>query len=375
MAFNDCIELTEALSPLRNLKHLDLFNNSDVIPQLDAMDFKPLARLTKLGLAANLKLQLPIKFIQSFNSTLIQLNLAANLLPELSPKILAFNLPNLTALVLSDCSIGTVIDDTFTKFPKLVALYLARNNLKKLSSTQLPPLLQTLSVRQNPPERAIGIQERFEFQLDRCNNLTSLTWLDMNSVNLDAVGASNVAGLSGLHYLQVRHAKINTIDHGVFSKLNELILLDLGENSLHQLPLNFSDGLGKLRVIFLDQCSLSFSAADPSPFASLVNLQQMFLNGNKPMEEFHPSLIENLMRLGVLDLSNNQLKSWKLGTTRYMSNQTSIDVSYNQITSFPSNIFDEFDHIGAVDFSYNNFFCNCDVSTISNFHCALAVCL
>ena len=352
---------------LTKLVHLDLFNNKNLIPQLDAMDTSHLVSVVKLGLAGNLNVRLetlPNTFIQSFNSTLIQLNLSGNLFPTLSPKVLAFDMPQLTALILNDCSIGSITDGTFKSFPQLVALYLARNNLKELSSTLMPPFLQTLSVRQNPSVHEL-IQDKFVFRLDNHNDLTSLAWLDMNFVNLDFVGASNIGGLNGLRYLQLRDAKITTMAEKSFSKLNELILLDLGQNALKSLPLKFSRGLNKLMTLFLDGCCLNLSAAEPSPFENLINLQQMYLNNNKEMEDFHPSLIQNLTRLMVLNLSNNQLKNWQLGTTKFMSDNTNIDVSYNQLTGFPANIFDEFNHIGAVDFSHNNFFCSCEVSPTS----------
>ena len=324
-----------------------------------------LAGLIKLGLAGNLNTRLeslPNKLIQSFNATLIQLNLSGNLFPRLSSQVLAFCMPRLTALILNDCSISIIEDDTFTNFPKLAALYLARNYLKEMSSSILPPFLQTLSIRQNPP---VPVQRKFVFRLDNANDLKSLTWLDMNYVKLDTVDLNNLGELSGLRFLQLRDANIQEIAQGTFSKLNELVLLDLGENSLRNLPFNFSLGLNKLMTLFLDGCSLNLNTEDPSPFASLENLQQIFLNNNN-IEDFPPALIKNLIRLVLLDLSFNQLKIWHLGTTKFMSSQTNIDVSYNQITSFPANIFDEFKHIGAIDFSHNNFFCDCEVIYVSS---------
>ena len=342
---------------------MDLFNNGKLIPELNAMHASHLTGLQKLGLAGNLDIRLerlPIEFIERFNSTLIQLNLSGNLFPTLSSSILAFRMPQLTALILNDCFINTVESGALTGVPGLAAVYLARNNLKELASSAMPPLLQKLSIRENPTQHGI-VTDTFTLRVDACGDLANLKWLDMNFVNLEVVGAESLCGMAGLNYLQVREANIRQIHQGSFDQLGQLVFLDLGQNPIGKLPANFSRGLAKLSTLFLDDCSLSLSPCDPSPFQRLLNLQNLYLNNNKAMEDLDPSLLRSLTRLIVLNLSSNQLKNWQPGTTQFMSSQTNIDLSYNQMTSLPDDVLAEFGHINAIDLSHNNFFCSCDV--------------
>ena len=164
----------------------------------------------------------------------------------------------------------------------------------------------------------------------------------------------------------MRNSGLTEIPSRFFSSLIKLVMLDLGENPITQLPNQFSVGLTNTHVLYLDHCLLDFPADvdyDYQPFRGMKTLSMLFLSKNS-ISQFTPNLMVNLTQLSALHLNGNQLHTWEFGMTAYMPPYAAIAVSNNKIQFLPNQTFEEFSRIEAVDLSDNALICNCQVISL-----------
>lgn len=318
--------------------------------------------ILQLGLGFNwLVERIPSSLFKNSTESLKVLNLSGNLFFVLTDSVLPASVfPNLRALALESCSISFVSETAFQNMSQLTYLYLGKNQLTQVAPRAFPRSLELLSIRQNP--QVIGM---FSLTKENLEGLSELVWLDMNFMKLDGANLSSdvFSGLRKLNILQMRHSDLSEIPGKIFAPLSELLMLDLGDNTaLTTLPADFSFGLNNLKMIFLDSCSLDFpndKHGHYQPFSWMTNLEWLYLNRNK-INVFPSSMMINLTQLYVLHLGDNQILTWQLGTTAYMSGGA-IDVSNNRISFLPNQTYEEFSRISAIDLSDNAFTCSCPV--------------
>lgn len=317
--------------------------------------------LKQLGFAASDLKNAPAVLMENLTGSLEILNLSGNWFFILSQQVLSFT-GNLIALVLEDCKIITIANDTFDNFPNLLYLYLGQNHFTEIPSNILPASLRVLSLRQNT---ANGFDDKFDLRTT-LKNMSKLIWLDVNYVQLNELNSSVLSEAKNLHVLLLRGTALTKIEPFTFSAFNDLLLLDMSENkALKNLSANFSYGLQQLFGLYLDECSLDFAApysASESPFAHLTSAEHLYLSGNH-IHQFPKQLIESMGQLRNLDLSYNILSTWERYATYSMNEdgENAISLSNNRITYLPEGIFDEFSRVWAVDLSDNALLCSCQV--------------
>lgn len=322
----------------------------------------------QLGLGFNRLFQrVPVPLIQNVSDTLLVLNLSGNYFVGLTSSVLPGSfIPNLEYLILEACSISYVNHSAFEDMDRLMYLYMGKNLLSGLTPQVFPPSLRLLSIRQNP--QVIG---KFSLKRDTFSGLSNLAWLDMDYMQLDASNLSTdvFQDLRQLTVLQMRKSGLTEIPPFMFASQAELMVIDLGENAdLTSLPSEFSFGLKKAKILFLDQCSLDFSGnerVEEHPFRWMTELVALYLNQNK-INHFPPSLVANLTQLTILYLKGNLIITWQLGTTADMTHDAAIDVSNNRISYLPNQTYEEFSRIAAIDLSDNALPCNCQVFSKPN---------
>ena len=357
--FKFCI--TEAFEPLPLLQHVDFYNN----PKLNYWDFTASflpPTIVQLGLGYNRLLQkLPTKMLQG-KVNLSILNLSRNLFFYLNESILPSDLfPNLKALILESCSISVIDETAFNNLTQLAYLYLGNNQLTEITPGAFPSSLLLLSIRQNPQVNGF-----FTLSEDTLAGIPELRWLDMNFMNLDTRSlSSNVFdGIGKLTILQMRDSGLDTAISRLFSPLAQLMVLDVGQNAISSLGDDFLFGLTNLQMIFIDcNCNFDFpneTNYDYQPFRWMPDLAYLFLSHNN-INHFTPNLVANLTELYAIDLSENFLRTWIVGTTASLIN-ASIDVSYNYLVFLPNQTYEEFHRMEAIDLTKNALICNCQVS-------------
>jgi Leucine-rich repeat (LRR) protein len=354
----------DAFEPLSSLKHVDFYNNPKLVSifshEMKAPSLPP--SIFKLGLGNNRFVQkVPLAMLQNISRSLVQINLSINFYFLLSENVWpSIEFDNLTTLILESCSISVVNETAFQNMPKLIYLYMGKNQLTQVAPYTFPQSLQLLSVRQNPQMSGL-----FTMSKDNFAGMTNLQWLDMNSMSINSknLSADAFQGLNNLWYLQMRNSGLSEIPSRFFSSLTKLVVLDLGENSISTLPPQFSVGLTNTLMLFLDHCSLDFPAEidyNYQPFRGMKNLSMLFLSKNS-INQFTPNLVANLSQLSALHLNGNQLHTWEFGTTAYMPHYAAIAVSNNKIQFLPNQTYEEFSRVAAIDLSDNALICNCQV--------------
>ncbi|XP_046644826.1 toll-like receptor Tollo isoform X1 [Daphnia pulicaria] len=352
----------DAFEPLSSLKHVDFYNNPKLVSifshEMKAPSLPP--SIFKLGLGNNRFVQkVPLAMLQNISRSLVQINLSINFYFLLSENVWpSIEFDNLTTLILESCSISVVNETAFQNMPKLIYLYMGKNQLTQVAPYTFPQSLQLLSVRQNPQMSGL-----FTMSKDNFAGMTNLQWLDMNSMSINSknLSADAFQGLNNLWYLQMRNSGLSEIPSRFFSSLTKLVVLDLGENSISTLPPQFSVGLTNTLMLFLDHCSLDFPAEidyNYQPFRGMKNLSMLFLSKNS-INQFTPNLVANLSQLSALHLNGNQLHTWEFGTTAYMPHYAAIAVSNNKIQFLPNQTYEEFSRVAAIDLSDNALICNC----------------
>lgn len=353
-----------AFDPLTSLLHVDLYNNpmllSSFLPTLKPPALPP--TVYQVGLGYNRLAHLPTTLLQNVTESLKILNLSGNFFIFLSDILWPeCGLPALQYLIMESCSVAIIDKNVFRNMSRLSYIYLGMNQITEIPSQVLPPSLRLLSLRRNPAGA-----NSFSFNKDSFAELPYLTWLDMNYMKLDRNSFSEDVfnGVPHLTILQMRESDLSYIPPRLFSPLLELLVLDLGGNSgVTSLPNDFSVGLNKTLMLFLDWCSLDFPSGgihDYQPFRWMSNLYYLYLGFNN-IYSFTPNLIASLTQLTVLDLSQNMLSTWILGTTANMPADAAIDASDNKITYLPNQTFEEFSRIKVIDLSDNALTCICQV--------------
>ncbi|XP_016918416.2 leucine-rich repeat-containing G-protein coupled receptor 4-like [Apis cerana] len=157
--------------------------------------------------------------------------------------ITEINIPSLKTLDLSQNQISFIHEQMFKNIPFLEDLILSENKLLKFPNLFYLSNLKTLSLAYNL------ISE-----------------------------IKNINQLNSLKILNLQGNQINNIDKMAFLMLTELEFLDLSENKLQLLPLDWHDNLSKLKYLNLE--SNFFVNIQDMKLNTLINLRQLYIKNN-----------------------------------------------------------------------------------------------
>ena len=297
----------------------------------------------------------------------------------------------LTHLDLSNNSLETLLDGSFSHLQDLLALNLSHNSLRHLApsvfSTHLQSLqvldlshnlltsvdsywfdhltaLAHLNVSANQVEsmwsRDLWVANLHDLDLSRnvlCNlsgfsNLTHLQRLDLSDNQIEEVEGSQLQGLISLRELDLQANQISSVQ---FSGPNSLPVslknLQLSHNKIRSLSLVTLDELSTIVHINLSHNCISEIASNPWMAASHAtpHLASPVSKGNQSQ----PSLGTSV---ACLDLSNNQLRSLNRQVLQHpgLTALRHLNVSHNQIAQLPRYGIETMEYLETADFSHNN---------------------
>ncbi|XP_057335576.1 toll-like receptor Tollo [Microplitis mediator] len=342
-----------AFSALKTLQLLTLqsFNNdwSGMTLELHRDSLRGLDALQELYLPDNNIWTLPAEILCPVTN-LKKLNLTRNKLQDTVS--LGFTdwtsacTPNLESLDLSDNDMSVLPDNSFVALKKLKALMLQDNKIRHVGDHALAGLgqLMKLNISSNrlvalPPELFSDTADLLELVLSNnslsviapglLDNLTKLKNLDLSSneltshwVNRDTftrlrellfldlsfnaltkIDSSVFKGLVSLQILKLEHNNIDILVDGCFSALQNLQSLTLSHNRITRFEATHTLGLNSVMQLFLDGNKLRI--LHRRTFSNLTNLQDISLSGNAFTEI--PESIRELKTLKTLDLGNNKI--------------------------------------------------------------------
>lgn len=370
------------LAKCTRLSFLDLGQNSDLVhlndsefndlPSLQTLNLNKcqlsfisnrtwgsLQNLTTLDLSYNKFKSFP-DFAFSPLKRLKSLSLSRNPITELNN--LAFSgLFSLKQLNLAACWIVTIDRHSFTQFPNLEVLDLGDNNIRTLNRRTFRPLkkLQVLILSHNRLE----ILESNVF-----SGLTDLRSLDLMYNGLSYFHKDLFSGLEKLLVLKLGFNKITyettrTLQYPPFMKLKSLKQLNLEgqKHGIQVVPSNFFQGLSSLQELLLGKNPSVF--LDHRQFDPLINLTKLDISGTKDGDRslyLNASLFQNLKRLKILRLENNNLESLVPGMFSSLQSLQVFSLRFNNLKVINQSHLENLKSLTFFDVYGNKLQCTCD---------------
>ena len=306
---------------------------------------------------------------------------------------------NLETLNLTDNGIRVIEKDAFLGLNYLQRLDLSNNEIQNLAEIFLP--LRNLRQLYLAANRIVTIAGgSFSSQ----NILTSLS-LDRNEIQ--SFTGSSFQGLNNLQYLSMRKCELSTISNELLGAFKKVTTLDLGENSIYNLPsadtlrrhapnlhnlkLDHNDitslnngqfsgmtltsldlsynkltrlskeNFGQCNVDYLDLSSNSIIEVRDSAFVTMApRLTSLNLAYNSVMK-LPAGAFSGLYSLQNLNLSASSLSELDKEQFQHTSRLHVLDISRNSLQNIPISVFHSFQFMGQLYIDGNRWHCDCQI--------------
>lgn len=275
-------------------------------------------------------------------------------------------LVELRELVIEYCKIGNLSDDAFRglkqlrnltvrthntewssmalevsprafteELSQLERLDLGNNNMWSLPEGSLCPLfnLELLNLTRNRLREVAS----FKFNLgSRC--AANLRVVDLSNNSIESLPASAFSGLSRLQSLDIRSNNIAFVADRAFEGLIALTSIQLSSNRLASLPPDLFSESRDIKEIHLRNNTLA--VLPPGLFGELTQLQVLDMSANELTAEWiNSATFTGLVRLVVLDLSDNQISRLEASVFRDLYSLQILRLQENLIDCLQENTF------------------------------------
>ena len=180
------------------------------------------------------------------------------------------------------------------------------------------------------------------------NNLTKLKWIFLDNPSEKRLSTIYFENLVSLNYLSVPSNNINQITSSTFINVSSLVFLDLFDNNIEYIEGGSFDSMTNLR--FLNLSNNNIGIIQGGTVDHLINLKILALDKN--LISAFP-VIANEMKLEVLTLNCNRLKSIIGGTFIKMPYLTSLFLHDNEITYIDQQAFAGLNNLKVLTLSNN----------------------
>lgn len=318
-------------------------------------------------------------------------------------KNLPHHLKECLSVDLSNNRFGPDIPDDIAKalstYSQLFRLYFSRNQLTKLNNHLTNQKIQALILSQNrftylPPSLSTNFESLSRLYLDanfltelKNLSLTCLKVLSLSLNNIEFIDTSTIH-LPNLTTLDLSKNKIKQIPNDFSKSFPALKELNLSDNFIKEFPVN--DGSIPLTI---EKLTIYNNEIDVIPgYFKLFNhlkeltiaynnlrlvpelpesLQILRVNDNK-INEITPQKLPQLQSLHLfynqleelpinmelpsletLLLDHNKLTAFSINKS-FSSTLSTLDISFNQISEIPSELFTQYTHLGIFNCTFNN---------------------
>ncbi|KAF2362520.1 Toll/interleukin-1 receptor (TIR) domain [Trinorchestia longiramus] len=237
--------------------------------------------------------------------------------------------------------------ESLVGMPHLEYLQLGRNNIWSLPERVFCPLpaLRHLNLTWN------RLQDVSEVGVTGGCGAHLIT-LDLSGNDLVMLPEAGLAGLENLKELYLQYNEISMMADGALVGLSSLNILNMSSNRLVALPPEIFNETLSLQELYVHNNSLGVLA--PGLFSSLTHLTLLDLSHNKLTSEWVTSeTFKGLLRLVVLNLSNNKVSLVSEDMFHDMSALQVLDLSNNDLTSVSDLTFSPLVNLHRLDLSYN----------------------
>ncbi|KAJ8425514.1 hypothetical protein Cgig2_024225 [Carnegiea gigantea] len=308
-------------------------------------------------------------------------------------KALAFSVPRLQVLSLSNCNLSGNIDSSLEKLQSLSEIILAQNNFAtavpdflanfscltvlKLSSCKLTgtvpqgilqaPTLRTLDLSYNGllkgtlPEFPVnGSLQNLILSYTNLSgrlpnsigNLKQLNKIELQNASFSGLIPLSMAGLEQLVHLDFSN---NNFSGPIpsFSEAKNLTYLDLSKNMLSGTAQSTNWG-SLTNLVSLDLSNNFLHGSIPSRLLTLPSLQKLQLNQNEFSGKLEAASFRPYWVLGTLDLSHNNLEGPVPKSLFGMTGLKILKLSSNNFSgSLKLNLIQQLKNLSTLDLSYN----------------------
>ncbi|EFO25703.1 leucine Rich Repeat family protein [Loa loa] len=391
---NQLHQLPNALQPLRTLEILNMNGNKLTVLDTNMINnLKPV--LTELLLAFNRLTEIPtqvlngmsrlrhldlsknrIRYIQrlafgKFDGTgtsLLKLNLAGNLIENITDSGSFLYMSSLAYLDLSHNRISYLNDNAFERLEGLESLFLQSNQLNQFPITTLGNIkrLRYLLLDDNPitilPDyflRSLQFLQRLSLTRTKLQHITNRTFsshsapnlrslnLAFGHINYISTGAFN--NMDSLEQLTLNNNKLTSIQTLTFSSLRNLRQLSLAGNAISMTTERSISDIPTLENLSLARNRLQ--QLNKATFVNLNNLEQLDLSYNQLRTFDFTFLAQSLVNIKHLDLSHNRIITIDLHSAK--RTLTYLNLAYNQLQSIGKNLLYDFGQLKVLKLDHN----------------------
>lgn len=311
---------TNTFDSLIYLRYVYLSSNR--IETLDRNCFHNLPNLAFIDLSHNLLRNIS-ENVFTFLPTLLQLDLTYNQLEYFTMRIFK-HVSNETMPLRLNVSHNhlTVIDGEISSFLYIYSIDATSNYLSDFQGFRnLGSNLKVLLLREN------NITALYNHALSELSNLEIL---DISMNRIQVIRRRCFQGLATLQKLDLSFNRIEQLQIDQFSNLRKLRILNLSHNKLRSLPRQVFENT---HIEYLDLSYNQLSMWPASSFSDIGFTIRNILIAANQIEYLEPTMFLNTQFVYNLNLSKNKILLIPDSTFSYLTNLTSLDLSYNPLVT------------------------------------------
>lgn len=246
----------------------------------------------------------------------------------------------LTDLEIYNCSKLTTFPTVIAELPELIQLNMAMN--KQLTSEEFNKGLEALAKGESKEKIQImylGYNNisKLPAEISGMKKLGKIDLIYNKLTKLPAFGKNVNLVQANFDYNKI--SEIETVDNGsgknIFCGMDDVENLSFSHNELTGIP----DMFDASSIYVMASVSFAYNKITDTGLAQMkgINTTNLSLAGNK-LTEFPKELFKNNSPLTVLNLSANQIDTFKKGdlTGKNTYMLTTLDLTYNRLTELPS---------------------------------------
>lgn len=304
---------------------------------LDRFQFRKLTRLEILTLNGNSVASVDRDAFVGLENTLVELDLASNLLEEIPSEALGV-LRRLRKLNLSQNRIRAIQDNCFFSFKSLQILDISYNYLQSIQENsfngQIQNNLKVLNVQNNELK-----WHQFIHLLFNLHHLTELN-IDFNKLGY-SVADNNESALNHSDVIELKLASLSIQGNSLTRKTLELFVKEYSYSGISQLSKRFL--YPNLTRINLARNKIKSLPADMFTRLGMINLKELYLDRNPlefTIENTFNGLYQNLklLSLNSLNPASGQNITNLFGSINRLSNLQNLKLNNNNLGQFDERV-------------------------------------
>ncbi|XP_043481330.1 toll-like receptor 6 [Leptopilina heterotoma] len=235
------------------------------------------------------------------------------------------SIPQIEIIDISSNRLEKLNSDTFCSLTNLVVLNISRNNFPTIQNLGISDCsldIKTLDLSHNLIKT---------LPVNAFSKLKRLNVLDLSENEINVIVDRAFHGLRSLRTLDLSNNRISTLPAQVFKEMvNSLKELKMGNNSISYVPNGLVANMNQLVALDLSNNLLTNNGIESSAFSGLIRLVLLDLSNNK-IGKLDSGLFRDLYTLQILNLRYNDIGGIPSETFSAMSNLHSLEISHNRL--------------------------------------------